>query len=166
MYAGNERNELNAGMVRIFLILMMWVAGIALWGQEVLPAAGDVFYSGSGSISFTLGEAVTETLSDGTYTMTQGFGQGDPAKEIGIWEQPSQIVRILPDGGSFVSDYFILRMQPAPAQPISYHLIGVFGTTYANGVIAGEETKVRMAGMASGVYVVVIGERTWKVVKL
>ncbi len=148
------------------MILGLWMAGLALRGQEVYPAAGDVFYSANGSVSFTIGEAITETLSDGTYTLTQGFGQADPNEEIGIGEGQSPVVRILPDCGPFVRDRFILRMLPAPAQEEHYRLYGMVGELCGTGLIAEEETNVRMTGMAAGVYVVVMREGAWKVVKL
>jgi hypothetical protein len=42
---------------------------------EVLASAGEHFQNASAQISWTLGEPITETLSNGTNQLTQGFHQ-------------------------------------------------------------------------------------------
>lgn len=43
--------------------------------QEVISTQGDSYGNGSNTIDFTIGEPVTETVSDGTNDLTQGFHQ-------------------------------------------------------------------------------------------
>lgn len=45
------------------------------FAQEVVSTQGDSYTNASGSIDFTIGEVVINTLSDGTNDLTQGFHQ-------------------------------------------------------------------------------------------
>ena len=42
---------------------------------EVIATAGDYFVGSNATLSWTLGEVITETVSNGSYTLTQGFQQ-------------------------------------------------------------------------------------------
>ena len=43
--------------------------------QEVISTQGDSYANASGSIDFTIGEVIINTVSDGTNDLTQGFHQ-------------------------------------------------------------------------------------------
>ena len=43
--------------------------------REVISSSGDSFEGPNGSVSWTVGEIATETLTDGTFILTQGFHQ-------------------------------------------------------------------------------------------
>ena len=53
---------------------------------QVIATAGDYFVGTNMSLSWTLGELITETVTDGTYTLTQGFQQ--PHYNISSIEEP------------------------------------------------------------------------------
>ncbi len=59
----------NCVMIAFFLF------GIAVQAQEVVSTAGSYGETNSGSLSWTIGEPVIETITDGTNTLTQGFQQ-------------------------------------------------------------------------------------------
>ncbi|MDA9274986.1 T9SS type A sorting domain-containing protein [Crocinitomicaceae bacterium] len=44
-------------------------------GQEVVSTQGDSYTNANGSIDFTIGEVVINTVTDGTNDLTQGFHQ-------------------------------------------------------------------------------------------
>ena len=66
-------------MKRTFTFLIALAFSGYLFSQSISPdvvaAAGDYFSNGTISISWTLGEVATETIGNGTYTLTQGFQQ-------------------------------------------------------------------------------------------
>ena len=66
-------------MKKLITILMAMVISIALTAQsispEVVASAGDYYENGNGSLSWTLGEIATETYSNGSVILTQGFQQ-------------------------------------------------------------------------------------------
>lgn len=45
------------------------------FSQEVVASDGDYFTGAQGSLSWTIGEAITETFSNGSGILTQGFQQ-------------------------------------------------------------------------------------------
>ncbi|HNS17389.1 MAG TPA: T9SS type A sorting domain-containing protein [Bacteroidales bacterium] len=63
------------------ILSLFLIAGLACFSQaqslipEVIASAGDIFTSKNGSLSWTLGEAVTETISSENSLLTQGFQQ-------------------------------------------------------------------------------------------
>jgi hypothetical protein len=54
---------------------MLLMAPVGLLAQEVIAGQGDFSSTPSGSLSWTFGEVVTETISTGSGTFTQGFQQ-------------------------------------------------------------------------------------------
>ena len=57
------------------VIIAFFLFGIAIHAQEVVSSAGSYVETTSGSLSWTVGEPVIETITDGTNTLTQGFQQ-------------------------------------------------------------------------------------------
>lgn len=64
----------------IFFIVLVF-AGLSAYGQQISPdvivSSGGNFTASSGiSLSFSIGECITETFSSPSVTLTQGFQQG------------------------------------------------------------------------------------------
>ncbi|MCX6226513.1 MAG: hypothetical protein NTV01_17485 [Bacteroidia bacterium] len=59
----------------LFLILALPLTPAALMAQEVISSGGTCVKVSGISLSWTVGEPVTETLSSGSLTLTQGFHQ-------------------------------------------------------------------------------------------
>lgn len=86
-------------MNRLFAILI----SLTLWNtvqsqtpsisRDVIASAGDYYTSPVGSLSWTLGETVIETVENGSINLilTQGFQQADDIG-VGIWELPKSNV--------------------------------------------------------------------------
>lgn len=62
-------------MKKSTLSLFLLGLSISLSAQEVVTTQGDSYSNSSGSISFTLGETVINTGTDGVNEITQGFNQ-------------------------------------------------------------------------------------------
>jgi len=63
-------------MARNALICLSFVWNVSIFqSQEVIGAGGDFFTSSSGSLSWTTGEVITETISANSAVFTQGFQQ-------------------------------------------------------------------------------------------
>lgn len=62
-------------MIKKVLVLFFMLAAFSLTAQEVVSAQGDTYTNSSGSIDFTIGEVVINTVTDGTTKLTQGFHQ-------------------------------------------------------------------------------------------
>jgi hypothetical protein len=62
-------------MKHYLLILLFGLCATSLQAQEVVTTAGSYGETTSGSLSWTVGEPVIETITDGNNTLTQGFQQ-------------------------------------------------------------------------------------------
>ncbi len=57
------------------VMIAFLLSGITVYAQEVVSTAGCYGETSSGSLSWTVGEAVVETITDGSNSLTQGFQQ-------------------------------------------------------------------------------------------
>ena len=82
------------------LILLIALCATFLQAQEVVTTAGSYGETSSGSLSWTVGEPVIETITDGTNTLTQGFQQSKltvtaindlkfPGIELSVYPNPT-----------------------------------------------------------------------------
>ena len=62
-------------MKHYLLITLIGVCATSLQAQEAVSTAGNHGKTTSGSLSWTVGEPVIKTITDGTNTLTQGFQQ-------------------------------------------------------------------------------------------
>lgn len=61
--------------MKTLIIVFLVVAASSAFSQEVLSAAGEDFETSGVKVSWTLGEPVIETFSNGNNFLTQGFHQ-------------------------------------------------------------------------------------------
>ncbi len=87
-----------------FLLLILWSsAGFSQTiSRQVIGTAGDYSENSGFSVSWTIGEPVTETFASDNYTLYQGFQQGDYVVEI-------------PEGTNDIFNNFDINIYPNPA---------------------------------------------------
>jgi hypothetical protein len=73
----------------LFVILCIQLHFAGAKAQQAVSSAGTYFENESGSISWTLGEVVIETLSAGETILTQGFQQ--PSILLGTFYENPEI---------------------------------------------------------------------------
>ncbi|MFW6327207.1 MAG: T9SS type A sorting domain-containing protein [Bacteroidota bacterium] len=78
----------------LFLLL---IPGIFSKAQELIAPAGGAIKNDSHSIEWSIGESAIETLSDGEYTITQGFHQSTIVITSIKGEIPDEIVKVYPN---------------------------------------------------------------------
>jgi len=87
-------------MKHYLLILLIALCATFLQAQEVVTTAGGYGETTSGSLSWTIGEPVIETITDGINTLTQGFQQSKltvtaindlkfPGIELSVYPNPT-----------------------------------------------------------------------------
>lgn len=74
--------------LKSFLAGLFLMSTSFLGAQEVIASGGDYFETANGSISFTIGEVVIETIENGENCLTQGFQQSTLSIFAGIDENP------------------------------------------------------------------------------
>jgi len=123
---------------------------------QVIATAGDYFVGTNMSLSWTLGELITETVTDGTYTLTQGFQQ--PHYNISSIEEPKNNNNPLGDINIYpnpVADQLNVSFKDMNQKHVTIALIDMNGKILIND-IAESTTSVKqlvMTNVAKGNYV-------------
>ena len=137
------------------VIIAFFLFGIAVHAQEVISTAGSYGETTSGSLSWTVGEPVIETITDGTNTLTQGFQQSKltvtaindlkvPGIELSVYPNPT-------------ADYIILSIDDVKtngrSSQLSLQLYDINGKLLQNEKITGNETSIDMSNLMPATYI-------------
>ena len=115
--------------------------------QEVVSTQGNSYSNGTGSIDYTIGEVVINTVSDGTNDLTQGFhqtdwnfvGVEDHVASVDATVYPNPIDHTL----NIKSDYF---------EDVSYTLYDATGRIVMNDILSATLTSFDVSALAPGAY--------------
>lgn len=151
--------------MKTLIISLLFTVSAISFGQnidrDVVGAAGDHYQSNNASISWTLGEVASESYTNNTTTLNQGFQQGNLfVTSIDEELDLDFIIKAYPNP---VLDILIIETQD---QDKEYQIIDLHGEVIKNGIITSEKEEIDFAGLPSGVYFLSIsGNKTHKVIK-
>ena len=136
---------------------------------EVMSSGGGYFEQANGSVSFTIGEIMTETFEQTSATITQGFQQSDLlSTEIEEDLYVEFDVNVFPNpAGNLLTIDFAENLE----EDISYSLTDISGKTLQNGSIekGSQNTQLNVQPLAAGVYFLKLSnaeEETYKTYKI
>ena len=151
-------------MKTLIISLLLTVSALS-FGQnidrDVVGAAGDNYETSTASLSWTLGEVATESFTNTTNTLNQGFHQGNLfissiEDELGL----DFTIKAYPNP---VMDILIVETQH---QDLKYQIINMNGEVVSNGIFTSEKEEVDFTNLPSGVYFLqVSGNKTHKIIK-
>jgi hypothetical protein len=129
---------------------MLFLAGSVVSAQQVVSSNGDSQVAAGLEVSWTVGEAVIETLVGGSTTLTQGFHQTKltitavselliPGLEIKVFPNPTQ---------DFITVHFSEYIEGS-----RYFLYDFTGKLLENKLINSADTEINMRNYASGQYI-------------
>lgn len=143
------------------LIALLFITGIRVNGQSISPqifgSAGNYYAVGGNSLSFTIGEALTTTLTNSNYKITQGFQQPsymataiseveNPIYDLSIYPNPANnVITILNNGNSFANNTQLF-------------LIDVLGRKLIEQQLNNKQTLIDLQQLTAGTYFIVIDE--------
>ncbi len=150
------------------IILIWFLAGSLASAQQVVSSNGDSKSTAGYEVSWTVGEAVIETLTGSPNTLTQGFHQTRltvtavsellfPGLEIKVFPNPTPDI-ITIHFSEFIEDS-------------RYFLYDLTGKLLENRLISSADTEVNMKNYASGQYILKLTNKsrqaiqTFKIVK-
>jgi len=155
-------------MKHYLFILLMLLYSTSLQAQEVVTTAGSYGETTSGSLSWTIGEPVIETLTDGTNTLTQGFQQSKltvtaindlkvPGIELSVYPNPTN---------SFLS----IDVKTDKQRDLLLSLFDLNGKLILQKKMAGNKQTIRMQNYKPATYILKVTEankeiRTYQIVK-
>ncbi len=129
--------------------------------QNVIGTAGAYSENATGSLSWTIGETVIETVSDGTNTLTQGFQQGDLFVTNLIEQlELSSNLKVYPNP---VEN--ILHVE-TDKKDMDYQLLNISGQAISNGKLKNTNQVINFSDLPAGTYFLKINnEKTHKIIK-
>lgn len=121
---------------------------------NALAGGGDYFSKNNGSLSFTMGESVVETLAENS-TLTQGFNQPAETPTALLQEQSDVEVSVYPN--PFVAEITI--EYPAYKKTVNGVIYSNTGQIIKNFTLDGVRTKLHVTNGKSGMYFIRINAR-------
>jgi hypothetical protein len=151
-----------------FVIIAFLLSGIAVYAQEVVTTAGSYVETSSGSLNWTVGEAVIETITNGTNTLTQGFQQSkltvtaitdlkDSRIELSVYPNPT-------------SDFLSIEVKTDKQRDLLLRLFDLNGRLILLKKMAGNKQTINMQNYSPATYILKVTEankeiRTYQIVK-
>ncbi len=151
-------------MKKIYLLILIYVPILGLSqnvDQNIIGTAGECYENSNGSLSWTMGEIVTETHSNSLNTLTQGFQQSkltvtNIAEEI----NPGYLLKVYPNP---VGNYLTIECNKSD---IDYRIIDINGKTQIMGTLQNTKEYLDFSGLSSGSYILQTGHtQTHKIIK-
>ena len=150
------------------LILLIALCATFLQAQEVVTTAGSYGETTSGSLSWTIGEPVIETITDGTNTLTQGFQQSKltvtaindlkvPGIELSVYPNPTN---------SFLS----IEVKADKQRDLLLSLFDINGKLILQKKMTGSKQTIKMQNYKPATYILKVTEgnkeiNTYQIVK-
>jgi len=135
-------------LTNIFFLLL-FVAGSAT-AQTVVSANGGTATAAGIEVSWTIGEPITETVTDGTTTLTQGFQQSKlTVTAINDIQITGVEIKVYPNP---TSDYVTVHFSKMMEKP-TYLLFDLSGRLIEQKNIESTDAKIDMTGYAGGSYI-------------
>jgi hypothetical protein len=152
--------------MRTFLIFLLAFNCSGLLAQQVMGSAGSTFSNVSGSISFTIGEGIAQTLTKGGKTLTQGFHQATISVSILSEISNSDFsISVFPNPAS---DEVTIKMNQEKVSGLQYMLFDINGRILIEKHLHAAETKIPVNNFSEGIYVIKVldGKKELKVFKI
>ena len=136
--------------------------------QQTPATAGGTLFNGSGSITYTIGESVAQTLTNANVILTQGFHQ--PILSVAVVQALSGLDYTVSTFPNPTSDFVWLKINKPSVVGLQYLLFDFKGTLLTQKSIAGNETVVPFNHLNSGVYLLKVQDglkevKTFKIIK-
>lgn len=131
------------------MFLLLFVAGSAT-AQTVISANGGTATVAGTQVSWTIGEPVTTTVSDGNNILTQGFHQSKlTVTAINDIQIADVEIKVYPNP---TSDYVTVHFSEVMEKP-TYLLFDFSGRLIEQKNIESNDAKIDMTGYAGGSYI-------------
>lgn len=138
----------------LFFILFVLFSIYRIQAQELISSSGAFFSNGQGSIAWSMGEAIIETASDGTDTLTQGFHQSC-FRFVSIDENniPNLNVQVFPNPSHA---HFTLEVNASDYSETYYEIYSMEGKLLQKQSISEEHTTINMEQYAKASYILCV----------
>ena len=139
-----------------------------LLAQQVVATAGSTLGNANGSISYTIGEGVAQTLTKGGKTITQGFHQTTMSVTmVSELKDLDFSISVFPNP---TSDELTLKLNKENVSGLQYLLFDINGKLIFQKNLESNETEVPVHQLAIGFYIIKVQAgtkelKTFKIIK-
>jgi hypothetical protein len=134
---------------KLFFLFFLLCFG-TIQAQQITTSAGDFNSNTAGSVSWTLGECVTNTYVGTNFVLTQGFQQSKllitSIKDV---SRNSLVLSIYPNP---TSDFVLLKVTPESSKNLRYMLFDMNGKLLSEEKVTDSETKIPFNYLTAGTY--------------
>ena len=150
---------------KIALFALIILFRINLFSQDVISSQGDTYNDSFASIEFTIGEIVTNTETDGTNDLTQGFHQTNWSF-VNIQDHVQDYQAIIYPNPT--EDF--LNIKVSLYEDVSYVLYDEMGKLILKGLLSSEQTALEVNQLATGRYSLILSNnkenlKTFNIIK-
>jgi hypothetical protein len=156
--------------MKVFLLLFIMICFYSqLSAQQVIATSGTTLSNASGSISFTLGEGVAQTLSKGDKVLTQGFQQSSIA--VSLVSEVKDLGYHITAYPNPARDFVKLNIENDNLDGFEYLLFNLTGQLVKREAIQNTITDIPMNYLTAGSYILKVKSGgseiiTFKIIKL
>jgi hypothetical protein len=154
--------------MRSVIIIFIMMCCQRLLAQEVVATAGSTLNNSSGSISYTIGEGVANTLTKSDKTLTQGFQQANlSVSMVSELKDLQFIISVFPNPAD---DLLTLSVSKEDVAGLQYTLFDTYGKILSRKKLESNETAIIVKHLTPGLYILKIqaGQndlKTFKIIK-
>jgi hypothetical protein len=135
----------------LFIALLLFTSFLS-GAQEVIATQGDYFSNANGSISFTIGEVVIETITNGSNSITQGFNNQSELVVLGVDDIENEFqALVFPNP---VSD--ILQLNISDFTGLNYSVYDLRGRLISSNNILESKTTINLTKYSNGIYLLML----------
>lgn len=146
---------------RFLLLGFFLIFTASAFAQNSVNASGGNTSSSSGNISFSIGQVFSETISNGTNSVSQGVHQPFEISTLGVDHNPniSLEMRIYPNP---TTSTVFLKTGKQALQNADYQIFDVSGKLISKGKLLQTETAIDLSKNASGTYILIVSDSSQK----
>ncbi|MCX6255918.1 MAG: T9SS type A sorting domain-containing protein [Bacteroidia bacterium] len=154
--------------MKTIIAVLLFTSCVRLLAQQVVATAGNTFGNENGSLSYTIGEGVAQTLTKGDKTITQGFHQttmsGTMVSEL---KDLDFSIFVFPNP---TSDMLKIKVTKENVPGLQYLLFDINGKLIFQKNLESNETDVPVHQLAIGYYIIKVQAgtkelKTFKIIK-
>ena len=147
----------NRHMKKFIIIILAITAMAQTYAQSTLSASADYKETPTMSLSWTIGEPVTETVSDGTNMLTQGFHQSKLTVTAIKTQTANEVFYLYPNPTQELINISGISMGS------KFVIYDISGKVVSNGIL--QTNSINLSSLNAGIYIVEMKSQKIRVIK-
>ena len=152
----------------IMFLCSLYIA--SLKGQQTIPASGGNATGSGGSVSYTVGQIICNTLSGTNGTVAQGVQQPYEISVVTAIKEANDISLELSVYPMPATDFVKLKIKNYEVENLRYRLYDINGSLLQDNKVEDSETSIVMSNLVPAIYFLKVTDnmkviKTFKIIK-